>query len=312
LNNSSAYIVTKPLQYFNSRNIPDIFVKDLYIIDHFVDFDNFVFSISSSVYNPWRYIFKFKTKEIALIYILCFKSKYSKVYLDSDFGIVLRFLLFFLKESSICVYEEGFASYSPQLRPVHGIKNFFFTLVDKFQGGFNWSGGYKNTEFIYLYNTKLFTSKVPECQKPLRSFARDFTSNLNEIRELDEYYCEINNLINTFSNKHVFLYLSGYSLNNQIHSISDKYSSYFKLLKPHPNMKIVEDGKFDLIIRSNILSELIVIKLLDVVDKLILVHEGSFGMLNIPIDGKIVEYIIGDENFKQYFLDFRKLISNIK
>jgi hypothetical protein len=312
LKNSSAYIITKPLQYINSRNIPDNFDKDLYLIDHFLDCDNFKNSILKSRYNPWRSIIKFKTKERALIYLIIFKSRYSKIFIDSDFGIVLRFLLYFLNKSSIGVFEEGFASYVPQLRPSHGIKNHVFSLIDRLQGGYNWSGGYKHTQLIYLYNTKLFAFKIPECKKPLMSFERDFTSNLSVIRELDEYYNEIDNLINTFSNKQVFLYLSGYSINNQFLSISEQYSSYVKILKPHPNMKNVENCKFDLIIRSNILAEVLIIKLLDVVDKLVLVHEGSFGMLNIPLNSKIDEYIIGDEVFKQYFLDFRQLISNIK
>lgn len=312
MKNSSAYIITKPLQYINSRNIPDSFKKDLYIIDNFLDCDNFKGSILKSEYNPWNSILKFKTKERALIYIIIFKSRYSRIFIDSDFGIVLRFLLNFLNQSSICVFEEGFASYVPQLRSTRGLKNNIFSLIDRLQGGFNWSGGYKHTKLIYLYNTKLFEFKIPECKKQLMSFARDFTSNLSEIRELNEYYSEIGNLINTLSNKQVFLYLSGYSINNQFQSISEQYPSYVKLLKPHPNMKIVEDGKFDLIIRSNILAEILVIKLLNVVDKLVLVHEGSFGMLNIPIDSKIKEYIIGEDDFIQYFLDFRQLISNIK
>jgi hypothetical protein len=312
LKNSSAYIITKPLQYINSRNIPDILDKDLYIIDNFLDCDNFKDSIVKSEFNPWRSIHKFKTKERALIYIIFFKSRYSRIFVDSDFGIVLRFLLYLLNNSSICVFEEGFASYVPQLRPIHGIKNNIFSLFDRLQGGGNWSGGFKYTNLIYLYNPKLFAIKVPECDKPLMSFARDFASNLNQIRELDEYYSEIDYLINTLTNKHVFLYLSGYSINDQFKSISEQYSSYVKLLKPHPNMKFIENGKFDLIIRSNILAEVLVVKLLDVVDKLVLVHEGSFGMLNIPKDDKIVEYIIGEEIFKQYFLDFRQLISDIK
>lgn len=308
MNNSSAYIITKPLQYINCRNIPDNSEKDLFIIDQFSDSDNFKTSILNSEYNPWRKILKFKTKEIALVYIIFFERKYSKLFLDSDFGIVLRFLLFWLKKINISVYEEGFASYVSELRPFGGIKNNLFSYIDTIQGGYNWSGGCKFTQSIYLYNKKIFQLQVPNCNKTLLTFSRNFACNLKEIKELDLYYNDIDIIIESLSNKEVFIYFSGYVIQNEYENILDSYSSFYKVLKPHPNMKNVEINNFDLIINSNILAEVLVIKLLDVVDKLILVHEGSFGMLVIPENDKIVEYIIANDSFKDYFINFRKLL----
>jgi hypothetical protein len=309
MNSKSAFIVTKPLQYINCLNILDDNKKDLYIIDQFSDADNFIEKIKIHNGYYWENIFFFKTKELALLYVLLKKKNYYKIFLDSDFGIILRFLLSFLSNKLIAVYDEGFASYAKNLRNPTTLKHKLLLLIDKLQGGENWSGGCKNTSIIYLYHPRLFNNLVGNFnEKIIAPFKNIYSEHLLQIKELNEFFDD-SSIFGELLNKDVIIYFSGYSIKLEYKKIIDSYPGFIKVLKPHPNIKNLNKSDFDYYIENNIPAELVVFRLEKIVNNLIIIHEGSYGLIDLPKSNKLIEHIMVSDDFYSYFKNFRKLLN---
>jgi hypothetical protein len=304
----SAFIITKPLQYINATNIYDNNSKELYIIPNFNNFIVFFNAIKNKS-NIWDSIFIRKTKEIALIRLVIKQRSYSRIYLDSDFGILLRFILFFFLKVKIFVYEEGIASYTNDIRVDSNLKCKVRTFLDKLLLGDTWSGSSYKTVGIYLYHKDVFLKLLNYNigNKNILSFNKNYLEHLVEIKEIEFLYEKIN--FNNYIGKDILLYLTAGNINKDVYKILLKYPNFYKILKLHPFHKDIFDVKFDESIDSSLPAELLISKINLLANSIIVVHESSAAILNIINDVKFSDINIGDVDYAVKFNHLRNLIN---
>lgn len=306
----SAFIVTKPLQYINATNIPDSSIKDIFLIPNFNNFERFHLSIQNNS-RFWNSIYIYNTKEIALIRLILIQRRYSKIYLDSDFGILLRFILFFFINIKIFVYEEGIASYTSNIRENVNLKNYIRPFIDKILLGGTWSGSSYKTVGIYLYHKDVFLKLLNYNigKKNILTFNKNYLEHLSEINEIDVLFEKVN--FNNYVGKDVLLYLTAGNVNNEIYQILSKYPTHYKILKLHPFQYDIFDINFDESIDNSLPAELLISKISFLANSLIVVHESSAAILNIINDVHFLDINIGEMVYKKKFNHLKSLINNI-
>lgn len=274
----NAFIITKLLQYINVNNIPDKSLRDLYVIPNFANKRNFLNIIKKKSY--WKNIYLFKTKELALINIL-FNKKYNKIFIDSDFGILLRLILFFFN-NKIFVYEEGLASYVSSVRSKKTFLNKIFKVIDYLSLGGKSSGSAFATKGIYLYHSNAFKNMTNSLShKNFLKFQHSFIDNLNNQNQFLNLLFKKD--FTFYKGKKVLLYICAGPINESIYPLMEKYKKYHKVFKPHPADVDVLDFKFsfDEILDPLFLSEYAILNILKFSESLVIVHESSAALLNL-------------------------------
>jgi hypothetical protein len=303
----SAYIITKPLQYINATNIEDENLKDCYLEDNFNSFDLFVNSIRSKS-SHWDKIYVCKTKQLGLFKIILNRRKYSKVYLDSDVGILVRLSLFLLFPLKVYVYEEGFASYTAAYRGKKTYKDIVLSLVDKILCGKNWSGGSASTTGVFLYHKNAFRNIVSDTtSKQLLDFKSKFSDHLMRIPEINFLFNGID--FELFRNQKVLLYLSSWEINKDLNFYIDKYPDYIKIIKPHPHIKELTyvNDNFNHVIANMLPAEIVISEIVKVAKECIVVHEGSAAMMTFKESDNFKEYNINTIDNRQKYDELKKM-----
>lgn len=301
----SCYIVTKPIQYINATNIEDDNIKDCYITNTFSDAKKFADEMNK-LSNHWERIHFAISKQNALKVILRHKSEYSKLYLDSDVGIILRIFLVLLYPVKIYVYEEGLASYTPEIREKK-INSFKF-FIDRFFGK-NWSGGSFRTEGIYLYHPKAFQSLVETNKKiQILPFKQPLMNHLNSLSDIKIFYSQ--DEFDFLKGKNILLYLTSWTLNPLYQEIYYKYPEFIKIIKFHPHIKKESASNnllhFDFYPDSTIPAEILISTFIEIAGKIVIIHEGTAAMLNFIGEKKIIEYNIADAKYNAKYMKVKK------
>lgn len=301
----SAYIITKPLQYINATNIPDDLDKDCFLIDLFFNIEDFFKSISRYS-THWKNIKIFKTRYAAILSVIRNRKTYEKLYIDSDYGIVLTFLFFMLGNIKIYTYEEGFGSYrfirnNKSIKDK--IKSFIYTLL----GCKNWIGGNICTTGSFLYFPEAF-KKLISVKKENYLFKNNFITHLNKLVEINQFYDSIS--FEQYRDQKVVVYLTSWEINSKVNSILKNYLDYIKVLKPHPHIKEQFDTEniYDFIISNSYPAEYFLSQLYNVCKDLVIIHENSSALIYL-IPFNIKEINISDSNLK---LNYSKILDTIK
>lgn len=275
----SAYILSKPLQYFNCVNIEDTNnEKDCYISNGFSEINLFIDVIRHNT-TFFTKIELYKTKLSALLHVCLFQKRYNKIFIDTDYGLVVRFILLFFKSVKIYTYEEGYASYN-YLRNSNSVKDKILLKISAILKINNWSGGSSKISGSYLYDHNLFKRNIiVKDYSFLKKFKLEFWDNIACSKEL-EFLCEEIDF-SIFKNKNLIVYLSSWEMSSKIYEIIDNYQGYFKLLKLHPNIRIQPKEvlfHFDYIIPSNIIFEYFLYRIRNEVNQMIIIHHGTFAL----------------------------------
>lgn len=274
----SFFISTKPLQYVNCTNIDDGNLRVCFLCRSFSDADYF-FRVAKR-YSTYFSEFKiFDSKSTALIYSIFHQRQCDKLYIDSDYGLLVRFLLLFFITTKVYTYEEGYASYS-YLRTENSILNKLILKITDYLKIQNWSGGSCKVSGTYLYDHSFFCEKI---ELPDYNFLRKFNLSFYECvlasPELSHISQEID--FGEFSNRDILIYLSGWSIYPHIDKLLYEYPLHYKLMKLHPNILSHDDKLdelFDYIIPSNLIFEYFLFKLVRVSKSVHIIHHGSFAL----------------------------------
>lgn len=283
----SAFIISKPFQYINASNIEDLQTKDCFIIDNFYDAEKFT-NLVREYSNNWNDVQIYKNNYKALDYIIKNKSKYSKVYIDSDFGVILSFYLNRLKAIDLYTYEEGYASYN-FIRNKSSVKDRIKWLVSDILGLKNWVGGHSKTKGMYLYQPEMFVKKIgAQKGKEIKSFSKPISDHMFSLKEIAILFDKIDFTI--FKDKKVLLYMTNYHININVSAeLESNYKDYKKVLKPHPQMGIDKEffELFDYVVENYLPAEILIQRLLTYCSDLTILHEGSFALEYFKEDKKM-------------------------
>lgn len=275
---TSVYIITKPFQYINCINIEDDNTRICLLCKHFADANSF-FSIIKQNCKYFNSFLLFKSKLGALFYVILHQSRYNKLYLDSDFGLIVRFSLLFLFTIDVYTYEEGYASYS-YLRQPNSLHNKILLKISNFLNIKNWSGGSSRVKGVYIYDHDYFKKIIKlESYQFLKKFKMPFIENIKDSPVLDIYSKQID--FSKFENKKLVIYLSYYDFHPEIIKIMSKYSDHYKILKAHPHITSVPihiSEIFDYSVPSNLLFEYFLYKVIQKSISVHIIHHGSFAL----------------------------------
>ncbi len=259
------FICTKPLQYFNCKNIASSLEGNniLYILPNFTNADLFIEKIKKYD-TDWTKIEALYSKKSLNSMKPLNTNEYS-VYIDTDLHFTLNGS-FFNKSHSICVYEEGIGTYRKKITNVTNIgwKDGLIRLLT-FLGILNSRmGGNSKTKCIYLYNRDKYLLKHRDLEKKVKDFPYEFYDNYKKNRSL---FIQIFNLtsIKLPENSKVLLFLTSNSRTKdfirefkEIKEKEDKFDFYF--FKPHPYViDLYPDSENFL---QDIMSEILVFELL--------------------------------------------------
>lgn len=290
----SIYIVTKPLQFVNCTNIPrDINNKDICCIcDQFSEAYHF-FDVCKKRDDRFDNYFFYKNKEIALVHWLLNQSGVNKLYIDSDFGLLTRFLLLLFFKVEIFIYEEGYASYNP-LRTDNGLKNKFLLKIQKIFCIKNFNGGSCKVKGVYLYNKLKYDRAFPLHNKELLAFDIPFFDAVEKSKVLKILSNEIE--WRDFIDKDVLIYLSSWNISIPAVNYCNKRDNIdVKVLKLHPNIKKEHpelSSTFDVILPSNIMFEYFYANVRKIVKSITIVHHNSFAVEYIDEKDKANSVVI--------------------
>lgn len=279
LNMRSAFLISKPLQYFNSKNIPSekFEKKDCFLVNNFFDAPEFAGYIKKIKY--WNKVMLFPNDFAAIIYFIVNSRKYDNLYLYSDISTIITILLFFVKRKNISTYEEGFGSYRYFPYRSNGV---FFNKIRKIFKVTNWMGGNGLTKTIFVYHPTVLNRLVPESKaKKVKKLTSSFYESAINSLESKYFFNEIDFAL--LKNKKIFLLLGSWNINSNYKKILNDFQNYTTILKPHPHFRSsLESYDFDFIIKK-MPAELLIVNLIKICSKVVVVHENSTTIIYLPL-----------------------------
>lgn len=298
------YICSKPLQFFNIKNIgnlagssnrrilivfPDFFEGNIFV-DNIRRFDSY-----------WDEIITIQTKADYYNYIKKHKINYLIVENDASVRMFAFMIIAKLRNQvkALYVFEEGIGTYRNDLHV--GLDKLWrtLTLIGAHYGASPFC------KHVILYEPEFYNNKF-HSHKAI-SFSTKFIDGLKKHRTLFHKLCgDLPSNIDVHNQK-ILLYITNHSIDGEILSkmIQKKDNYDVMYIKPHPHIKkldCIPDGIE--IIRTNILMEFILSDFLCKGNKLTIWHQASTSLIyftNKVEEKNFVEFPIYDE-----FVTYRK------
>ncbi|GAB3421205.1 hypothetical protein [Niabella aquatica] len=305
---NSVFVVSKPLQYFNTTNIDDSNSKILLIIDGFKEASTFFIQVQKKS-NYWDEVLFFANSSKAFDWLFQNRNIIQTLYLDGDYSLSVLKVLRKLKNVDIYVYEEGVGTYENNLKMTttrNLVKNFTlftrlkvyaFIFLYKLIGLKNFQGGNKFTKGIIVYNVERHKICVPEFRKKRKTFKVPFVEHLSTCVDRDILYTMNINLLDKVRGRKVLLYLTSWTINPAISKVLDKHLGYISIAKPHPHIKgekrkKLEELGFNYISEGRDLVEFLLNDILLRCEELLVVHENTSALAYFKNNPKLRQQII--------------------
>jgi hypothetical protein len=287
----SAFIISKPIQYVNATNIPDTDSRQCFLVNEFYNVEKFK-SLVEQETSYWQHVSIYETKLDAVKYVIRHKDEFSRLYIDSDFGIVLNFYLKKLGPVEVYTYEEGYASYS-FIRKSATFKDRFKAWVAGLLQLENWVGAHPATKGMYLYQPEKFQKTIGN-YKPIYAFRKPF---MEHIFALDEIKALLGNIQEeVFADKNVLLYLTSWNVHPAFEEYMDKGTFDYRVIKPHPHIKHhITFSQFDLVVDNYIPAEVLIRAIMAHCRTLTILHEGSFALEYFQTSSKLKLVLLDKE-----------------
>lgn len=298
------YICSKPLQYFNIKNIGPIAnesnKKILILHTDFLGAELFAKKIEEND-NCWDKVIIVHNKKEYYKYLKKIQINFLFVENDASINLFIFMIRSKIKKSvkSLFVFEEGIGSYRSDLHK--GIDKFIRSLI---QIGTHY-GDSLFTQNIILYEPHMYNEKFHS--------KKAIPFSINFIDALKKHHCLLSKLCGELSefndcrNKRLLIYITNHNINKDIINImiTQKNDYDYLYIKPHPHIKDYKSIPKDIkIINTNIIMEYIINDLIEKNNKLKIWHESSTSL--VYFIGKVEE-----ENFSEFpiydeFINFRK------
>lgn len=302
------YVCSKPLQYFNVRNLPkgtehsniliieNRFRGAKHFYNNVVKYDNRWDKILF-VENRWR------------VFLLCLlKYRPTSFFYYLDWLLYPALMLYFLPCKNIYIYEEGFGSYRSDIfNRLGNIKRKIRILL----GISEYPGFHPRVKGMFVYCTAFYLKKfgVHGGGQNIRAlpFNLPFFSMVEKDNALarDIFQFDLRKLYPHIKNKRVALYITSWPFQESIFAEVDLALYDYCLIKPHPfieDMHVFDRWKSNkvIVIESVILSEFLINQLTDENNMVDIYHSSSSSVLYInthPNIGKVINQTTGSTEF---------------
>ncbi|PMH28221.1 hypothetical protein BCU71_06525 [Vibrio lentus] len=283
--NDSVFIITKPSQYITARNIAKSIDKIesplLYIVGSFSESRKFYHQVKEHDFL-WGRVEFFNSRLHALCYKM-FHCRSLPLFTDSD--IYKDSILNRLSSSyDIYVYDEGFYSYLDDLEShlINQGKCFRRMLYNvlklpKYHGGSPYTTGL----YLYSISSKSKVNNVIEISTGFFDSLNEDIDVLNSVFNFSKTSKLFNDLTKM---KRPTIYCTSHSLDNLMASMERGVKFDFIKLHPIINDEIINlnsNLKGKVLIPAFVPIELVIANVIDDVDFVNIVHEGSSIILNM-------------------------------
>ena len=270
------FLCSKPLQYFNVKNISCCRgnLNYLFLLKSFYKADDFAKKIIKYDRN-WDKIIVSKS-----LYFLLFRMLFlriDKLFSWCDTGFIYK-IFCFIKRCSFLIYEEGTGTY------VNTIQYSRWSIKRKLQkfAGITDTIGYSQfTSGSYVYDTDKYLQK--KITYDVFPFKKQFYDFLKESKGLFLKLSYINDEeIFSFRGKKILIYLTSWTINSYIMSqLKKERNNYdFVFIKPHPHISKMNFENYDFkVIKTNLMVEFILEILICNNNKVTCYHEGTSAVL---------------------------------
>jgi len=300
------YIISKPLQYFNVRNT-DYRKREsrkvLVIYGKFIDSGIFYERIKAND-KSWDQVVLVTSKLQKYLYV--FFHKCDRLIVELDASFVMGILHKLRRFRKMYIFEEGFGSYRrDRFNNASGLKR----LINQWTGVSNQFGYSRFLCGQYLYLPGLYKKLFPGYPKEILLFEKTFPERIHE--ELP-FFLNLSGGCDEFleiENKEVVIYLTTHKVDVTLleRIIKEQPSLEYFYVKPHPHLCNIDVFKqYNLsIIRSNIMLEFILQKLIENGNRVTVYHENSTAV--IWFQDKI-----NNRNIGKHFADYEEVASYIR
>jgi|GEM_PF-2794225 len=234
------YVCSKPLQWFNARNIPNnnTIPKVLIFINTYKNANLFFEKIKNYDYY-WDEVYLVNSRKESRI--LLRKFTINSLFVDCDYGI-LGYLYSRIEHKQFCLYEEGIGNYTNILKrsKYSPIKGILLSLL----GSGPILGTSRFTDLIYLHNPRYYLefcrnsgyggieTKVVRFEDKFFNLMSLHINLLTNIFKLPEF-------ISLIKKKRICLYLLNYHIRNDALDfiIANEKKFDMVIFKAHPNFK---------------------------------------------------------------------------
>lgn len=301
------YICSKPLQFFNIKNIGKLSggsdKRILIVFPNFFEGNIFVDNIKK--FDPyWDEIITIQDKADYYNYIKNHRINYLIVENDASVRMFAFMLIAKLKNQvkALYVFEEGIGSYRNDLHTGFNKLLRILTLIGPHYGASIFC------KHIILYEPEFYNKKF-HSRKAI-PFSIKFIDGLKKHQILFHKLCgDLPPNIDVLNQK-ILLYITNHSIDRDILSkmIREKNSYDVLYIKPHPHIKILDCIPKEIrIIQTNILMEFIISELLCKDNNLTIWHQASTSLIyftNKVKEKNFIKFPIYDE-----FMSYRSKYS---
>lgn len=293
----SVVYVTRPIQYLNATNIPNMGYNCILLLENSFNGFEKVKTIAEND-RRWKQIVQVNSFKEVIRWLLRHQFSISTFYTFTDNGLSWQIAFNLLLDVEICLYEEGAATYMP--RELSGFKKGLYSIANFGQIANRVYLGYnKNIKKIYVYDTILHKKSIG-CTKEVVPFERPFFE-LAKSRALAPFHYPD---CTKFHAKKILLYITSWDYNEDIIPLLNQYENYYKVLKPHPHFEGKNETAniFDDVIDSTYLAEFLISDMLAECQELIIIHQCSTCILHLDNlqNVKIINLVSKYTDFSSY------------
>ena len=282
------FICTKPLQYFNIRNIPyetyfgNSQKKILLIVDLFQDAAIFANKVQQKD-KFWDEIIFVANYNKALLYVWRhFSIKNLFLHCDTGFSVALTC---FWRLFNVYTYEEGVGTYGlwGWNSPYNKIVKAFTKIGRTILGNGSYMNDSKWLKGCFLYYPSLFYELRPQSKIKVFKMKEDFVSHL---KNNFEYYADLLDFdfhfFDNVVNKKVLLYITTEIPNMDVlNRVSEERNKYdYVFLKLHPHIKgVIPTENGITVLKNQVMAEILISKLISNKNQLTVYHHNSTSVL---------------------------------
>src|SRR5690606_17488845 len=258
------FICSKPLQYFNARNIPvnNDYPNILIIEDNFIGANKLTEQIST-IDKVWDkiYLVKHLYEVVKLLRHYSFENVYH--YLDCFLVPAIFFNMLPMKR--LYVYEEGIGTYRKTI--FDGI-GWYKRIIRNLMGVGSFAGSHRRCKGVYVYCPNLYQTQFKrfnQYKKNALPFKVPFSEMVIQNSELSSHLFRDEHDFSEIKNKKIGIYISSWTLNEAVISelVTNQYDEIVIKLHPHiaKTAEIKGLKQQVRIVRSAILAEFLILSL---------------------------------------------------
>jgi hypothetical protein len=287
-------IISRPAQFYTVLNVVSIDVAEtiFIVVDNSNCTGELVQLISLSE-QRCKDVHVVSNIYKALKLVIKYNSNKSYVLTYTDRGFRINYYFFLLRKSIIDLYEDGAAPYFRQDKFSSLYKKIFYKMtVCKALFSESYLGCSRFVDKIHIQYPDAHKRIFPNCRKEILPLGAHPLDYLQKSSHYEKVIAESLKK-NSFLKKNVILFLGGYTLNPDFQNQFHLYHDHVKVLKPHPESEYplccLDD--YDHIAPTCLLSEALILYLLNLSKNLVIVHECSASLIPFVTDSYQFEQI---------------------